>query len=170
MVTGSNGAGKSTLLRAVAGLIPKAAGAVALRLEAATPEPVDVAEHTHYLGHANGLKLALTAAENLRFAAAWSGTVDLTPGESLAAVGLAHVAELPVGFLSAGQRRRVALARLLVARRPLWLLDEPAAALDSVSEALLAELIRAHLEGGGLALAAVHGSIDVPARTLRLGA
>lgn len=174
VVVGPNGSGKSTLLRAVAGLIPRTAGTVELTLESARsagsahPEPVDLSEHTHYLGHANGLKLGLTVSENLRFAADWSGTPGLSPRDALTKVGLAHVADFPVGFLSAGQRRRVSLARMLVARQPLWLLDEPAAALDAASEALLARLIRAHLEHGGLALAAIHGSLDVPALTLRL--
>ncbi len=182
MVTGSNGAGKSTLLRALAGFIPRVGGTVEFRRAdpvrpsllagegGPSPTSVELPEHTHYLGHANALKLALTAVENLRFAAAWCGTGGVTPIEALGAVGLDHVADFPTGILSAGQRRRVALARLLVARRSLWLLDEPAAALDAAAEAVLARLMRGHLDGGGLIVAAIHAPLDVPAGALRLGA
>ena len=169
MVTGSNGVGKSTLLRALAGLIPKTGGTVALRLGQDSAFPAELPEQTHYLGHGNGLKLALTASENVRFYADWGGDGG-TPDEALAAVGLAHLGELPVHVLSAGQRRRVAIAGLLAARRPLWLLDEPATALDAASEAMLTGLMRAHLARSGLIVAAIHSPLDVPAHELRLGA
>jgi heme exporter protein A len=170
VVTGPNGAGKSTLLRAIAGLLPLRAGKIEISGVADAPPPREVA---HYLGHADGNKASLTAAENLAFWAAMlgagEGKAQLPPLDALAAFGLAHAADLPVAVLSAGQRRRVALARLLVASRPLWLLDEPTTALDAASHGRLSELMRAHLENGGLILAATHSALDLPnARHLAL--
>lgn len=166
-VTGSNGVGKSTLLRALVGLLPKAGGTVTLRLQG-VPGLAELPEHTHYLGHGNGLKTALTASENVRFFADWGGGGK--PDDALASVGLGHVGHLPVNILSAGQRRRVAIAGLLAARRPLWLLDEPATALDAASEGMLAGLLRAHLARSGMIVAAIHGPLGLPARALRLDA
>ncbi len=125
--------------------------------------------NTHYLGHADGLKRALTARDNLEFAADWAGGGALSPDAALERLGIGHVADLPVNFLSAGQRRRVALARLLVARRPLWLVDEPTTALDARAEVILGEAMRAHLDWGGLIVAATHAELAIPASTLRLG-
>lgn len=166
-VTGENGVGKSTLLRAVAGLIPRAAGQVGLRL--GTGDDAPLGERLHYLGHGNGLKAGLTAAANIRFRQRWSGGAEGTPEEALAAVGLAHCADIPAGLLSAGQKRRVALAVLIAAPRPLWLLDEPATALDAAAEALLVGLLAAHLAAGGLAVMALHAPLALPLATLRLG-
>ena len=166
-VMGENGVGKSSLLRAVAGLIPRAAGQVALRLGAGDDAPLG--ERLHYLGHGNGLKAGLTAAANIRFLQRWGGRAVGTPEAALAAVGLAHCADIPAGLLSAGQKRRVALAALVAARRPLWLLDEPATALDAGSEALLVGLLADHLASGGLALMALHAPLALPMATLRLG-
>ena len=167
MVVGANGSGKSTLLRGLAGLLPAMTGRIAWVGSDAADEPL--AEHAHYLGHTDGLKGALTTRANLAFAAAWIGSAGLPPDAALDAVGLGALASFPLRVLSAGQRRRVALARLLVAHRPLWLLDEPATALDAAAEATLARLIRSHLAGGGAVVAATHGPLDVPSRTLRLG-
>ena len=169
-VTGPNGAGKSSLLRAIAGLLPLAAGTVLY-------EPsgeASLAEQAHYLGHANALKPRLTARENLDFWAALlaapAGGERHTAAEALAAFGLAHIADLPCAYLSAGQKRRTALARLLVAPRPLWLLDEPAAGLDAASQALLEAAIRAHRASGGLVIAALHAPLDIgPLAALALG-
>lgn len=168
-VTGPNGAGKSTLLRAIAGFLPLAAG----RLSLVPQGEANLAEQAHYLGHANALKASLTARENLDFWAALLQLDRAAPAlaaiDALAAVGLAHVADLPCGYLSAGQKRRVALARLLTAPRPLWLLDEPAAALDAAAQAQLEAVIRAHLAGGGLVIAALHAPLDIgPAQILEL--
>jgi heme exporter protein A len=168
-VTGPNGAGKSSLLRAIAGLAPRAAGAVAL--EGGDNEQT-VGEQAHYLGHADALKGALTAGENLDF---WAQMLAGRHGAlrvvaALDRLGLAHVVDFPVNVLSAGQKRRVALARVLVAYRPLWLLDEPTSALDAAARARLAEIMRAHLAGGGLIVAATHGPLGLDARELRLGA
>lgn len=168
-VTGPNGIGKSTLLRAIAGFLPLAGGRITTDFVGEST----LAEQAHYLGHANALKASLTAQENLAFWAALLGSAaaGLAPREALAAVSLAHVAHLPCGYLSAGQKRRVALARLLCAPRPLWLLDEPAAALDVAAQAQLEAILRAHLAGGGLVIAALHAPLDIGVvRELTLGA
>jgi heme exporter protein A len=162
-VTGPNGAGKSTLLRLLAGLARPAAGGVVV-----APEAAD--ERLHYLGHLDGLKAALSVEQNLTFfARLWRAKADAVEDamEALAIAGLAH---LGVAVLSAGQRRRTALARLLLARRPLWLLDEPSAALDAAGEAILGGLITRHLATGGMAVAATHMTLPVtPTRTIALG-
>ena len=162
VVSGPNGAGKSTLLRAIAGLLPLRAGKIALTGGNDAPPR----ESAHYVGHADGNKASLTAAENLAFWAAMlrgpQSEPSLRPLEALSAFGLGHVADLPAAVLSAGQRRRVALARLLVARRPLWLLDEPATALDAASQAQLSHLMRTHLASAGMIVAASHGALDLP--------
>ena len=148
IVTGPNGAGKTSLLRALAGFLPIEAGGFAL--EGGDAERT-VGEQAHYLGHADGVKGALTAGENLAFAAAMLRGDFSRPTQiaALTALGLSHVIDFPARLLSAGQRRRVALARLLVAQRPLWLLDEPTTALDAAAQAALAAIMRAHLQDGG---------------------
>jgi heme exporter protein A len=170
IVTGPNGAGKTSLLRALAGFLPIEAGGFAL--EGGDAERT-VGEQAHYLGHTDGVKAALTAGENLAFAAAMLGG-DCSRAaqlEALAALGLAHVIDFPARLLSAGQRRRVALARLMVAKRRLWLLDEPTTALDVAAQAALAAIMQAHLKGGGILVAAVHAPLGLDgAQELRLGA
>ena len=169
MVTGPNGSGKSTLLRALCGFLPLEAGGFAL--EGGDAERT-VGEQAHYLGHADGVKGALTAGENLAFAAAMLGGEPSRDAQrqALAQVGLAHVIDFPARLLSAGQRRRVALARLLVAERLLWLLDEPATALDAAAQAALAALMQAHLRRGGVILAAAHAPLGIGgAQELKLG-
>lgn len=166
-LTGRNGAGKSSLIAMLCGRLRPDGGSILL--EGAGDEPA-LAENAHLVGHRDGLKTALTAGENLAFAQAVLGDAALAPAEALAVVGLAHAAELPVGYLSAGQRRRVALARLLVSRRPYWLLDEPMSALDTASQAMLAGLMRDHLAQGGAILAATHGPLGLDGvRELRIG-
>lgn len=155
VVTGANGSGKSTLLRIVAGLLPCAAGSV--RLEEADAEAwPTVASASHYLGHGNAMKTALSVEENLRFWQAFCGEPHLSGREALEMVGLPQVANLPYGYLSTGQKRRVSIAKLLVSWRPVWLLDEPTAGLDKASEAQFAALMRAHLDDGGIVVAATH--------------
>lgn len=158
-VTGPNGSGKSSLLRLLAGLLRPQAGR--LWFEGGGDEDAIA----HYVGHADALKPALRLRETLRFWATIYGADDLGEAQfrdTAAAVGLDHALDLPVRVLSAGQRRRIALARLLISPRPLWLLDEPAAALDRLGEALLERMMRAHLAAGGLIVAATHADLPVP--------
>lgn len=155
IVTGANGSGKSTLLRIVAGLLPAASGSI--RLDGCDPEEFpSVASATHYLGHGNAMKTALSVDENLRFWREFNGSPHLPIDEALDMVGLPQVASLPYGYLSTGQKRRISIAKLLVSYRPVWLLDEPTAGLDKASEHQFAALMRAHLEDGGIIVAATH--------------
>jgi len=165
-VTGRNGAGKTSLLRLIAGLLIPAAGSIAL--DGGDAE-LTIAEQAHYLGHRDALKPALSVGENLSFWREFLGGEVSDTAESLRAVGLDHAVHLPAAFLSAGQRRRLSLARLLAVRRPLWLMDEPNAALDTAGQSLLAGLMREHLARGGLIVAATHGSLGLEARELRIG-
>jgi heme exporter protein A len=171
IVTGRNGVGKSTLLRTLAGLLPRAAGSVELK----GVDEDAVAAHVHYLAHADGMKAALTAQENLEFWASYLSRAEsagpvLSAKAALERVGLGHVALAPFAILSAGQKRRVALARLLVAFRPLWLLDEPLTALDKGSRVCFSDIIRDHLGLGGIVVAATHEALGVnEARELMLG-
>jgi heme exporter protein A len=169
IVTGPNGAGKTSLLRALAGFLPVVAGGFAL--DGGDSERT-VGEQAHYLGHTDGVKSALTAGENLAFAAAILGGDPSRAAQlaALGALGLAHAIDFPVRLLSAGQRRRVALARLVIARRPVWLLDEPATALDAAAQAALGAIMRAHLQDGGILVAAAHGALGlIGAQELKLG-
>lgn len=165
VVTGRNGAGKSTLLAALAGLLRPERGRIEL-----APGEGPRSERLHLLGHRDGLKAQLTPAENLRFSAGCLGGGGTGIGAALARVGLGGAADLPSAYLSAGQRRRLGLARLLVSPRPLWLLDEPTSALDAEGQRLLDELMAAHRAGGGAVIAATHSPLPLPgAETLRLG-
>lgn len=165
-VTGPNGAGKSTLLRALAGLLPLAEGTIAL----APASDKTLAEQVHYIGHADALKGVLTVRENLDFFAAMleSGNGGLPAKTALAEFGLSHTADLPAAYLSAGQKRRAALAKLRIVKRPIWLLDEPSTALDSASQALMTQIMAAHLAEGGMIVAATHAKLDLAGPELRL--
>jgi heme exporter protein A len=168
VVTGRNGAGKSSLLRMIAGLVHLAGGRLAL--EGGEPD-ASIAEQAHYVGHQDAVKPSLTVGENLQFWARYLGGADLPIGPALTAVDLAPLANLPAAYLSAGQRRRLSIARLVAVPRPLWLLDEPTSALDVPSQNRLADLMRDHLAGGGMIVAAAHGPIGLErARELKIGA
>lgn len=154
-ITGPNGTGKTSLLRILAGLLKPEAGRVVFAGAADAAEPADL---VHYLGHHDALKSQLTARENLDFAARWHGAAHGVD-EALAQLGLKRQADLPVGYFSAGQRRRAALARCWMTGRPVWLLDEPTASLDAAGRALVIELIGAHVAAGGTAIAATHETL-----------
>ncbi len=168
IVVGPNGAGKSSLLRVMAGLLGANSGRV--RLEGLPGETAQ-SEHVHYLGHQDAVKGALSVADNLSFWRDVLGSPGLPVDEALEKVGLGGLGRLPAAVLSAGQKRRLAIARLLVARRPAWILDEPTTALDVAAQARFAALGRAHLAAGGLILAATHAPLDLgdTARELPIG-
>ena len=165
-VMGRNGSGKTSLLRLIAGLLIPAGGRIAL--DGGDAE-LTLPEQCHYLGHRDALKPALSVAENLAFWADFLGGERFNAVESLAAVGLDHAADLPAAFLSAGQRRRLSLARLLTVRRPVWLLDEPTTALDVAGQDMFGGLMRDHLARGGLIVAATHAPLGIESRELRIG-
>ncbi|MGH6817496.1 MAG: heme ABC exporter ATP-binding protein CcmA [Methylovirgula sp.] len=170
-VTGPNGAGKSTLLKAIAGLLPLAAGEIEVRPSSDCRR----AELCHYVGHADALKSSLTAFENLAFLAALLATGAARPGAAgieaaLERLGLAAVADLPAAYLSAGQKRRAALARLVVVFRPIWLLDEPLTALDPPSQNVVMEIMAAHVAAGGIIIVATHTPLSIGTADLALGA
>jgi heme exporter protein A len=165
-VTGRNGSGKTSLLRLIAGLLAPEGGSIAL--EGGAGE-LTLPEQAHFLGHRDALKPALSVKENLAFWREFLGGEAFDLVECLAAVGLDHAAALPAAFLSAGQRRRLSIARLLAARRPIWLLDEPTNALDTSGQAMFAALMADHLARGGLIVAATHAPLGIAARELRIG-
>jgi heme exporter protein A len=165
-VVGPNGAGKTSLLRLIAGLLAMEGGSVEL---SGGDAELTLPEQAHYLGHRDAMKPALTVTENLTFWAEFFGGTPSDPAECLAAVGLSHAVDLPAGFLSAGQRRRLSIARLLAVHRPIWLLDEPTSALDLASQRVFTGLMTAHLGRGGLIIAATHAPLGIDARELRIG-
>ncbi len=165
-VIGPNGSGKTSLLRLIAGLLTIADGSIGL--EGGETE-LTLPEQSHYLGHRDALKSALSVMENLSFWRDFLGGEVFDAGASLAAVGLDHAAHLPAAYLSAGQRRRLSIARLLVVRRPVWLLDEPINALDTAGQSMFAALMGDHLSRGGLIVAATHAPLGIAARELRIG-
>jgi heme exporter protein A len=165
-VLGRNGSGKTSLLRLIAGLLVPADGTIAL--EGGDGE-LTLPEQCHYLGHRDALKPALSVQENLSFWADFLGGERCAAAESLTTVGLDHATHLPAAYLSAGQRRRLSLARLLTVRRPVWLLDEPTTALDAAGQDMFARLMRDHLGRGGLIIAATHAPLGIESRELRIG-
>lgn len=168
-VEGPNGSGKTSLLRTIAGFLAPAQGLIVLKGQRDIVEPEERGRQVGWLGHQDGAKSQLTPTEVLRFfASVYKGKSDV--GSALAAAGLERCAELPCQYLSAGQKKRLALARLSLSNRPLWLLDEPLAALDSGGKAFAARLIAAHCAGGGIALAATHEPLALECRRLALGA
>lgn len=169
-LTGPNGAGKTSLLRLLAGFLPPARGEIRLLPE---DEETPDAEFIHYLGHASGVKASLSVAENLRFWSDYYAAPRLSAARlegSLDRFSLGEIAHLAAGLLSAGQKRKLALCRLLVAPRPVWLLDEPSVSLDARSTETLAEIVREHLKEGGMAIVASHAPISLHyAQRIELG-
>jgi heme exporter protein A len=161
---GPNGVGKSTLLRQLAGLLPVTDGDVALDGVSLRHDPSAFRERVLYAGHLDAVKPALTVADNLGLwrAVMGPGSADIAP--VLERFGLAHIAGRPAAECSAGQKRRLGLARLMLVPRPLWLLDEPTVSLDSEGTALVASMIEAHASAGGIAVVATH--VDLGIRTL----
>ncbi|MBR0695420.1 heme ABC exporter ATP-binding protein CcmA [Bradyrhizobium lablabi] len=164
-VLGPNGSGKTSLLRLIAGLLVPADGAIALNGGEAE---LSVSEQAHYLGHRDALKPALSVLENLSFWRDFLGGEMQDARQCLAAVALDHATDLPAAYLSAGQRRRLSIARLLAVRRPVWLLDEPTSALDAAGQELFVGLMRQHLGRGGIIIAATHLPLGIEAGELRM--
>ena len=166
-LVGRNGAGKTTLLRAIAGLVEPEAG----RIGFGEIDPSDArADHIHLAGHQDGQKPARTAWEELAFWTRWAGGTEHAARDAAAALDLTRLLDLEVRRLSAGQRRRLSLARLLASPRSLWLLDEPLSPLDAGWRVRFGEMMNQHLAGGGMIVAAVHDPLPIPARPLEIAA
>jgi heme exporter protein A len=161
VLRGPNGSGKSSLLRLLAGFLAPVAGQIAWAGESVALDPAAHRARLHYVGHTDAVKDPLTARENLAFAAALSGAPASAAAAGLEGFDLVPLAEVPARYLSAGQRRRLALGRLLALRRPLWLLDEPGVGLDAASRERLERALAEHRVGGGIAVLATHGDVAV---------
>lgn len=173
VLLGPNGSGKSTLLRLMAGLLKPYSGNLAWNHGPVDENPEGHAARTHYVGHHDAVKPVLSVAENLRFWAhlhqPHAETADRAVDTALGCFGLSHLAAIPGKMLSAGQKRRTNLARLLAAPSPLWLLDEPTTALDKKSITVLERVLAEHRQSGGMVVLSTHADIDLPgARILQL--
>lgn len=172
VLTGPNGSGKSTLLRVLAGLLRPETGTIKIAGEGVEAGTL-ASEASHYLGHKNAMKQELTVHENLDFWKRFLGDFNdgtlLSIEEAAETVGLSGITHLPFGYLSAGQQRRFAMAKLLVAWRPIWILDEPTAALDASADVMFTGLVEAHLARGGIVVAATHQPLGLEgAQELRM--
>ena len=170
-LVGRNGAGKTSLLRAIGGLIRPSAGSIVFQgADGRIPDEDARSRELHLVGHQDGLKAGRTAGDELRFQVRWTGGSLASAEAACERLDLHRLLNLEVRKLSAGQRRRLALARLIASPRRLWLLDEPLAPLDAERRAAFGELMREHLEAGGLILAAVHDALPIGARVVELTA
>jgi heme exporter protein A len=168
-LTGANGVGKTSLLRAIAGLIAPQAGQVRFAGSEGELDPDEArSRHIHLMGHLDGLKSVGRAWDELLFQVRWTGGTEATARAACQRLDLDRLLDLEVRKLSAGQRRRLALARLIASPRPLWLLDEPMAPLDAQRRQVLGEIMSEHLAGGGMIIAAVHDPLPISARRLDL--
>jgi len=168
---GANGAGKSSLLRMLAGFLAPAAGTIALRTNSGDIiDGEDRGKHAGWLGHLDAAKPQMSVAETLRFFAVFYGADTNGIPAALDATGLVRLADLSCQYLSAGQKKRLALARLKISGRPLWLMDEPLAALDTAGKTIAANLIAAHCASGGMAIVATHEPLGIACEKLTLGA
>lgn len=163
ILKGANGAGKSTLLRLMAGLMRPVGGSISWDGADISDDPVEHNRRLAYIGHADAVKPALSVMENVAFWAEISGGAAMTATDALAALGIGHLADLPARYLSAGQRRRVTLTRMLTSGAALWLLDEPTTALDADTTDALKTLIEAHLSAGGMAVISTHTDLGLSA-------
>ncbi len=167
---GKNGAGKTSLLRAIAGLLEPSVGAIRFFAGDDGIEARDaIRGQSHFIGHLDGLAGSRAARAEMEFATAWTGGSGSVALETAERLGLARVLELPVRKLSAGQRRRLGMIRLIASPRPLWLLDEPTTALDAVGRRWMEGAMRAHLEDGGLIVAAAHDPLPIASRAVEVG-
>ncbi len=168
-IEGPNGAGKTSLLRLLAGFLRPAAGSITLTAgDKVATDPEERGVFAGWLGHQDALKPQMSVAEQVHFWCALYRSPH-PPEEAMRRFGIAALADLPGQFLSAGQRRRLGLVRLVLSNRPLWLLDEPLAALDTNGKALVAETIARQCASGGIVLSATHDPLGLPCETLRLG-
>jgi heme exporter protein A len=168
VLTGPNGAGKTTLIRALAGFLTPTSGSIQV---VGADNDAELAALCHYVGHRDAIKPRLTVAENVAFWGAYLGGPAHGTDAALDACGLLDLADVPAGYLSAGQKRRLGLARLLSAPRPIWLLDEPTTSLDAEHQRQFAGLIEQHRAGGGMVIAATHMDLGLAsARSLQLTA
>ena len=168
-VFGANGAGKSSLLNVIAGLTPLAEGNLSWHFDNESGSGRPPAEAIVFVGHDNGVKPALTVKENLAFWAQLYGATKDAVAEAITMIGLDGQKDMPVRRCSAGQKRRLDLARCQIAQRPIWLLDEPTAALDKAGSALAANLVTSHLDKGGIAIIASHDRLDITSQDVQLG-
>ena len=167
---GPNGAGKTSALRILSGLLPQAEGEVRIHMTAGyvVTDAEERGRLVGWIGHYDGVKAQLSVIENAQFFAGLYGARVAVAGV-LDRVGLSRIADLPAQYLSAGQRRRLGLARLILSARPLWLLDEPLSSLDAAGRRLTAELIGEHCDDGGIAIVATHETLGLDATRFFMG-